>query len=324
MDSENSEVPTKQLPFNNLFLNAGFVNGENKWYMYLSTLSFTVLCYLLAPSITSIHLILAAIRKNLSLEAIKENPNLLYDYHWLGVDRNLILIALFGIFVVALLGFRFALRKFQQKTLLSVITAYDTFRYKRFFFAFFVWALVIVVTTIITYIIYPNQYTLSLDMKGLLLSVLLMLIFMPIQSGFEEAVFRGYLMQGFALWFKNGWMALIITSILFGMAHMSNPEVGEYGWPMMLTYYVLFALFMGGMTLLDEGLELAMGIHLANNMMASVMVCSDHSVIKTYSIFTESKGEPTFELLIWLIFATLVFLIFKKKYAWKNFNLILR
>ncbi|MEI6022174.1 MAG: CPBP family intramembrane glutamic endopeptidase, partial [Bacteroidota bacterium] len=171
---------------------------------------------------------------------------------------------------------------------------------------------------------YPNQYKLDLNVKGLLLSILIMLIFMPIQSGFEEAVFRGYLMQGFALWFKNGWMALLMTSLLFGLAHMSNPEVGEYGWPMMLSYYAFFALFMGAITLLDEGLELAMGVHLANNMMASVMVCSDHSVIKTYSIFTESKGQPTFELLIWLLFATLVFFIFKKKYAWKNFTLILR
>ena len=54
------------------------------------------------------------------------------------------------------------------------------------------------------------------------------------------------------------------------------------------SYYgmrALFALFMGIVTLLDEGLELAMGIHFANNMMASIMVCSDHSVIKTYSIF---------------------------------------
>ena len=324
MDSQNTETTPKQLPFNNLFLNAGFVHGENKWYMYISTLSFTVLCYLLAPSITSIHLILAAVRQNLSMETIKNDPNLLFDYQWLGVDRNLILIALFGIFVVAFLGFRFALRKFHHKNLLSVLTAYDAFRYKRFFFAFMAWALVIVVSTMIENYMFPEQYKLNVDIQGLLISILLMAIFMPIQSGFEEAVFRGYLLQGFSLWFKNAWFPLLITSLLFGMAHMSNPEVEEYGWPTMLSYYFLFALFMGAITLLDEGLELAMGVHLANNMVASIMVCSDHSVIKTYAVFNQSGGQPLFELLLWFVFAAIVFFVFKKKYGWNNFNLILR
>lgn len=322
MDSEKTELPAKQLPFDNLFLNAGFVHGQNKWFTYLSTLSFTVICYLLAPSLSSIHLILAAVRKGLSIEAIKSDPNLLYDYKWMGVDRNLILIALLGIFVVAFFGFRFALRKFHQKPLLSVLTAYEQYRYKRFFFAFVVWSLVVVLSTVVEYLVYPDLFRLNVEWRGLFLSVVLMLIFMPIQSGFEEALFRGYLLQGFAIWFKNGWGALVLTSLLFGLAHMSNPEVEEYGWPMMLMYYVLFALFMGIVTLLDEGLELAMGIHFANNMMASIMVCSDHSVIKTYSIFIESSGKPGFEMLLWSVFALLVFWIFKKKYGWKNYNLI--
>jgi len=324
MNSEHNEVPIKPLPFDNLFLNSGYVNGLNNWYLYLSTLSFTILCYLLAPSLTSIHLLLIAMQKGLDLNAIQSNPNLLYDFEWMGVDRNLILIAVFGIFVFALLGFRFALRKFHHKTLISVLTAYEKFRLNRFLFGFGLWAIVIVITTLMEYLLFPGEYVLDINVGGLIISILLMIVFMPIQSGFEEILFRGYLMQGLALVFKNGWMPLICTSVLFGLAHMSNPEVSEYGWPMMLSYYVMFALFMGVITLLDEGLELVMGIHLANNFLASIFVCSHHSVIKTYSVFYEIAGHPVFEMLIWLLFSSIVFFILKKKYKWNNFKLILK
>jgi membrane protease YdiL (CAAX protease family) len=324
MDSENRERPSIELPFNNLFLNGGFVSGKNNWYLYISTISFTILCYLLAPSISSIHLLLIAIGKNIDIDAIKTNPDLLYDYKWMGVDRNLILIALFGIFVFTLLGFRFALKRFQFKALINVLTAYEKLRYRRIGYGFVVWSLIVFLSIIIEWLVFPGQYQFVVNIGGILISILLLFVFVPIQAGFEEMFFRGFLMQGFALWFKNGWLPLIVTSLLFGLAHMSNPEVAEYGWPLMLSYYFLFALFMGLITLLDEGLELAIGIHIANNLVASVLVCSDHSVIKTYSILSEKGGNPNFEIVTWLIFATIVFLIFKRKYKWNNFKLILK
>ena len=324
MDTQQSTEPIKQLPFNNLLLNSGFVSGSNKWYMYLSTIAFTILTYLLAPSVTALHLVFAAIKNNVDLESIKNNPDLLFNYELLGVDRNLVLIALFGIFVVTLFGFKFALIRFHHKSLISLMTAYEKFRYPRFFYAFFLWSLVIILTTIIEYFMYPNHFRLDFHFGGFLVSLILMLIFMPVQSGFEEIFFRGYLMQAFALLFKNAWSPLIITSLLFGLAHMNNPEVAEYGWPMMLSYYVLFALFMGAITLLDEGMEMAIGIHFANNLVASVLVCSEHSVIKTYSIFSEKSGNPTFEMITWLVFAAIVFFILQKKFEWKNFNLIIK
>ncbi len=147
---------------------------------------------------------------------------------------------------------------------------------------------------------------------------------MPIQTGLEEVVFRGYLLQGLALVFKNGIVPLIICSLLFGLAHMSNPEVQRFGWGIMLPYYVCFAFFMGAITLLDEGLELAFGIHFANNLISSLLISSPNSVIKTYSFFEAKSENPHLEILVWLVMAAITWLIFTKKFKWNNYQLLIK
>lgn len=320
----DSEIKQPQLPFNNLYLNSGFVTGLNNWRFYVLTILITTFIYLLAPAITSLHLIFLAQSKGLSIEEIAGDMNMLFDPKVSGIDKNLILLALFGIFVLASLAFFIALKKIHRKTLTSVLTGYDNFRFKRFWFAFGIWSGLVVIATLFEYSLNPQEFTFSFDLGGFLIGLLLLVIFMPIQSGFEEVFFRGYLMQGLSLITKNGIVPLIITSLLFGAAHMSNPEAKEYGWALMLTYYVFFALFMGAITLIDEGLELAIGIHTANNIMASILVSSDHSVIKTYSILEEKTTAVGADIAIWFACALIAGFIFKFKYHWTNFNLLIK
>lgn len=323
MDNPQSDKPLKELPFNNLYLNSGFVNGYNNWQFYLLTIFVTILCYLLAPGLTSVHLFFMAMNNGIDIETIRNNPEIIYDFKASGIDRNYILLALFGIFVFAFLGFRLALRKFHHKTLTSVVTGYEKFRTKRFWFALILWSTLIVCAAVGEYFLNPQNYSFDFQPFGFLMSLLLILIFIPIQSAFEEIFFRGYLLQGLSQLFKGSFVPLLITSVLFGLAHVSNPEVKEYGWVLMLTYYISFGLFLGFITLLDEGLELAIGIHMANNIISSILVTSDHSVIKPYALFEEKSASVNSEILIFIIFALIAFGIFWKKYRWKNFNLIL-
>jgi phosphoribosylformylglycinamidine synthase I len=93
-----------------------------------------------------------------------------------------------------------------------VTTAYEKFRYKRFFFAFLIWAIVILITTLLEYFIYPNQYEISINPLGFIISILLMVVLMPLQSGFEEIFFRGYLMG-----ICNGFQVLVEAHLLPGV-----------------------------------------------------------------------------------------------------------
>jgi len=325
MEEIHEEQNTKKiLPFENLYLNAGFVSGQNDWWMYAVTVIFTVLCYLCAPLFTALHLLAKANQNGVTIAQLSKNPNSLFDYQVIGVDRNLVLISLLGIFVITFAGFYLAIRRIHQKNLLSLLTGYEKFRFKRFWFAFSVWALLLVFSVIGSYLFDPKSLSFNLNWQGFGISLLMMLLLMPIQTGFEEVFFRGYLVQGLSQVFKNGIVPVLITSVLFGAAHLSNPEVREYGWAMMLTYYIFFALFMGCLTLLDEGIELAFGIHFANNLVSSILVNSPNSVLKTYSIFDSKVENPSGEIILWFVMAIVTFVILRVKYKWKHFALIVK
>lgn len=314
----------KSFPFNNLYLISGLVNGFNKGWMYVLTIVFLMTGYFLFQSVIFLPLMNMLMSNGYSSQEILNNPNLLFDSKALQMDKNLVLLLELGMFVVAAAGFYLGLRYLHQKTLTSVLTGYEKFRFKRFWFAFLVWAALLAVSTLLTYIFYPEELTINFNFTGFLISTLIMFLLMPIQTGLEEVVFRGYFMQGLSQLFKNGFVPLIITSLLFGSAHMSNPEVQKFGWQIMLTYYVCFALFMGAITLLDEGIELAFGIHFANNFISSLLLTSSDSVIKTYSIFEVKEENPASEIFMWLIMAAITLLIFQLKFRWKNFKLIIK
>lgn len=312
------------LPFNNLYLLSGLSNGFNKGWMYSITLLLIIIGYVGYQAIIALPLVQLAINNGITTQQILQNNNLIFDSDALHIDRNIILLLLFGMFVFAFLGFLIGLKKIHKKTLTSVLTGYQTFRFKRFWFAFAIWASMLIFTVLLAFIFEPNSLSINFNTGGFTVSLLLMLVFMPIQTGVEEVIFRGYLLQGLSQVFKNGIIPLLITSSLFGLAHMGNPEVQAYGVGLMLPYYVGFALFLGTLTLLDEGLELAFGIHFANNIISSILVTQPNSVIKTYAIFEAKPGNPATEIIMWFCMATITFVIFKTKYRFKNFNLVIK
>ena len=82
----------------------------------------------------------------------------------------------------------------------------------------------------------------------------------PLQTSAEELFFRGYLMQGLGRIFPMRLLPFVITSTLFGLLHFTNPEVDKLGDIILITY-LSTGFFLGAITLIDEGLELALGFH---------------------------------------------------------------
>lgn len=324
MDQITEDSPKRELPFNNLYLLSGLVTGYNAFWMYAFTILLLIIGYLGFGSLLTIPLVSKALENGYSLLQISEDSSLLFNSEVVQLDRNIILIIQFGLFVFALLGFFIGIKYIHKKTFTSILTGFQKFRYKRFWFAFAIWGTLLTVVVLIQYFSSTDSLTVNFNLGGFLISLVLMLVFMPIQTGIEEVIFRGYLLQGLSQVFKNGYIPLLITSSLFGLAHMSNPEVRAYGWPIMLTYFVCFALFMGMLTLLDEGLELAFGIHFANNIISSVLISEPNSVIKTYSVFESNASSPIAEIVLWFCMSVATFSIFWVKYRWTNFKLILK
>lgn len=234
---------------------------------------------------------------------------------------NMTLFLLLISFVVAMIGIYLVVRYIHKQTMLSVTTARPKVDWKRVFFSFSVWALFTVLSTVAFYFNNPADFVINFKPVPFAILALVGTFLIPIQTSTEEYVFRGYLMQGFANLSRNKWFPLILTSVIFGAMHISNPEVAKMG-NIVLVYYVGTGLFLGIITLMDDGMELALGFHAANNLISALLVTSDWSAFQTHSILKDiSEPSAGIDVIfpVVIIYPILLF-IFSKKYNWTNWK----
>ncbi len=251
-----------------------------------------------------------------------------------GVDTNQLMkqmtkeIGVNGTFVmlVAPLAFMLLLvlfyNKFIQNNSLRILTtSRPKIDWSRVFFSFGVWGGITIITTLIGYFSVPEDFVIQFNPEKFAIFLVLALVLIPMQTSFEEYLFRGHMLQGLGLATKTRWVPLLVTSFLFGIMHIANPEVDKMGMIIMF-YYIGTGLFLGILTLMDEGLELALGFHAANNLVGALLVTSDWSAFQTHSILKDvSVPSANFQIFIpiLIIFPILLY-IFSKKYKWSNWN----
>ena len=99
-----------------------------------------------------------------------------------------------------------------------------------------------------------------------------------------------------------------MTSVLFGLMHSLNPEVKEFGFLTMMPQYILFGLIFGIITIMDDGIEAAMGAHAANNIFLCIMVTNKASALQTPALYEQINIYPWTEF-AGLFFTGIVFII---------------
>lgn len=225
------------------------------------------------------------------------------------------------IFVFTMLGILVVLKYLHKLRIIDIITTRERVDWKRILFAFGLWGIFTLCSTIIVYFASPESFVFNFKPIPFLILFIIAIIMLPIQTSTEEFIFRGYLMQGFGILAKNRWVPLLITSAAFGLMHIMNPEVEKMGYIIMV-YYIGTGLFLGIITLMDDGMELALGFHAANNIFTALLVTAEWSALQTESVFKDvSEPSAGFEILVpvFIIFPLLLF-IFSKKYKWSNWK----
>ena len=235
------------------------------------------------------------------------------------LPSNLALFLILLPFAVVLPFIYLVVTRLHQRSFISLITPRDQVDYNKILFSFFLWGTVSALMVIFDYIMSPEDYVWNFKPLTFLILLLISVVMIPLQTSMEELIFRGYLMQGFGVLFKNRWMPLLITSILFGLLHIWNPEIDKLGIHL-IWYYIGTGLFLGVITLMDEGLELALGFHAANNLVTALLVTASWTAFQTESLLIDNS-EPLLgmELIItFVVIYPLLAIIFAKKYKWKN------
>ncbi len=224
-------------------------------------------------------------------------------------------------FVIGFLALYLTVKYLHKQSFLSLGTSRKSLDWKRVFFTFFLWVVISVFFIGLDIFISPDDYVYNFQPGPFLVLLLIALILIPIQTSFEEYFLRGYLMQGLGIAAKNRWVPLLGTSLFFGLLHIFNPEVAKIGYGVMV-FYIGTGLFLGILTLMDEGLELALGFHAANNLTAAILVTAEWTAFQTNSIYKDiSEPEIGWEVFapVFIIYPIML-LILSKKYGWTNWK----
>ena len=223
-------------------------------------------------------------------------------------------------FLGGLLALILVIKYIHRQRFTKLVTARKKIDWSRFFFSFGIWALFSIVSTLFTYYFTPEDLLWNFNLMPFLGLLAVSILLLPLQTSFEELFFRGYLMQGIGVAARNKLTPLIITSLMFGLMHAFNPEIEKIGYSV-LSVYIGIGFFLGIITLMDDGMELALGFHAANNMLIALLVTSDWSALQTNSVFLD-VAEPSAIgqiIPIFIILPILIF-IFAKKYKWTNWK----
>lgn len=237
------------------------------------------------------------------------------------IGVNLTFVALVGPLAFGLLIVFFWVKFIQNQSITSLTTSRSKIDWKRIFFSFFLWGSITTVMILALYYTQPENFVWNFKAEKFFVFLILAVILVPMQTSFEEYLFRGHMMQGIGLATNSRLVPLIITSVMFGLMHVANPEVGKIGYIIMV-YYIGTGFFLGIMTLMDEGLELALGFHAANNLVGALLLTADWTAFQTNSIFKDlSEPSTGFDVIVpvFVIFPILL-VIFSKVYGWNNWK----
>ena len=238
-------------------------------------------------------------------------------------DPNLNLVFILLPFAGGLIFLLFTVKFLHKQSIRMLTTAREKIDWKRVWFAFIFWGIISSGMIMADYFLNPEGYINNFNLQPFLILCVIAIILVPLQTSFEEYFFRGYLMQGIGVIAKNKWVPLIITSTVFGLLHIANPEVEKLGY-IILVYYIGTGFFLGITALMDEGLELSLGFHAANNLFTALLVTADWTAFQTHSVFKDISdptqigiGETI--LPVFIIFPILLY-IYSKKYKWTNWK----
>lgn len=294
--------------------------GKNAFWRYIVMIAVVLV---VSNTIGAVPLLLSMFLKSGSnpnvFSQLAANPN---DYGVLGLDPNVGLVMMLFPFMAGLLAFVLLVKPLNSRTIRMIINGTNKIRWNKFFISAAVWMILSALYFLFYLKLDPSNFHLSNKSISLLILSIVSILFIPFQAAFEEVLFRGYLMQGFASIVRFRWFPLIMTSLLFGLMHAFNPEVKEFGFYTMMPQYIVFGLIFGIITILDDGIEASMGAHTANNVFLCIMVTNESSALQTPALYEQLNIHPWTEFAALAITGIIFVLILKKIFRWESFSIL--
>ncbi len=277
-------------------------HGKNDWWRYL--ISF--------PAILAIWFIVGSIPVIALLTYVSMDGDPTTSFTGKGfagvpvIPEFLITMSSFIPFLVATL---LAVRFIHARPLKTLVTSEMHVRLGRIFAGAGVWLLIAVLLSVVESFLYPGRYVLTFQPATLLIFAVFALILIPLQTSAEEFFFRGYLLQWMGLRLKNRWLLSFLNGGLFFLPHAANPEMATSSILIGLGYFVI-GFFFTLITLQDNGIELALGMHAANNLFAGLFANYTVTALPSPSLFTVQTLDPVYSLISLVVGMIVFYMVF--------------
>ena len=292
------------------FLESAKGIDHNQGYRYLAIVLITLIGGQLLGAIPLIILIVVKGAASGSLE------NGILDLTSYGVNSTTTLFLMMIPFIVSFIFYVLFFKPIHKRSWITTVNGTHAIRWNRFFLGFGLWGSFMLILSILSYLINPENFEVQFQIEKWIPLLLVSLIVIPLQTSYEELLFRGYLSQGVGSLTGNRWLVLIVPSVFFALMHSFNPEIEKYGFWITMPQYFVIGLTYTLISLLDDGIEIALGAHAVNNIFSATLANYEGGVISTDSILVEKNINPE-ESLIGLIISSAVFcFILSKKLKW--------
>ena len=222
-------------------------------------------------------------------------------------------------FIIGIIGVWLAVKLLHRKDLTHVVTGRASFDYNRTVYAILIGLILYSGWFLVGVAVFQDEIRFQApNFWEYLTFFLFAIVLVPYQAGFEEVFFRGYILQRFILLGRSKWFLVSASAVVFVLPHLLNPEPWAYGPVPYILSLLLFGAFVTVITLLDGGIELAVGYHALNNLFITLVSNTEVSAVQTPSLFVVPIGK--YELVPGLLMEVAIYalavLIFNLKYGW--------
>lgn len=271
--------------------------GNSKWWSWWVGVVVIVICYVI---IGSIPMVIATMMGLITLDG---------SGSMLAGNADPLQFAIVMISPIMLFVGTWLAQRFIHRRSMTQLTSTSRFRWPLVWQGMAIWLGMGIIFTVAESLIYPGRYEWTFDFNQWILIAPLVLLLIPIQAAGEELFFRGYLMQAVARLWAQPVFLVLVSGVAFMAPHLANPEMGKAlggEIPMALNYF-LVGVGTAWLSVRDNGIERAIGMHVVNNVYAGVAVGYTGSVLGTPTFVQANVIDAWYGVVVIIIsFAVLI------------------
>jgi membrane protease YdiL (CAAX protease family) len=276
--------------------------GKNDWWRYLISFPGILLIWFIVGSIPVLMLMAYISLDNDPVTNVS-------GAGFTGIPVVVEFLFTMSSFIPFLLATFLAVRFIHARPVKTLVTGKTNIRWGRMFAGAGVWFLIAALLAVVEALLYPGRYVLTFQPVTLLIFAIVAFVLIPIQTSAEEFFFRGYLLQWMGLRLKNIWLLSFLNGVLFFLPHAVNPEMATNSLLIGLGYFAM-GFFLALITLRDQGMELALGMHAANNLFAALFANYTVTSLPSPSLFTVQTLDPVYSLISLILGLLLFYVVF--------------